>query len=945
MKFFSNQDRTRKRDRKMWEFKLSGIEDLKRLSCQLNVPVDAIEDVSILTEPVQVGGLVIPNSLAVHPMEGCDGDSQGRPGKLTLRRYERFAAGGAGLIWAEATAVVPEGRANPRQLWLNEKSKDSFRAMIKMIREVAGNFKLKTLSLKLPGHRPIIVAQLTHSGRYSKPGGVAHPLILGRCPYRDALVPQEKPNRNAKSKIPDDWPILTDKYLDELQDAYVKTAKMAFEVGFDAVDVKSCHGYLINELFACRNRKGKYGGSFENRIRFVLDVVDKIHKELGEETPVVTRLGIYDAIPYPYGWGVDKDDYTKPDLTEPKKLIALLAERGVKMINITAANPYYNPHVGRPFNEPIVGGYEEPEHPLVGVSRLINLAGEIQKQFPYKELTAESAESAEKKLDVKLKTKNHKLNSASSADSAVKEIRPGIAVVGTGYSWLRTLLPNVAAATKANGLVTLVGAGRMAFAYPDFARDIITRGRLEPGKVCVACSACTEIMRDGGTTGCVVRDNEVYGPIFAHGRMSDRDNLLRLASACRQCQESTCQLGCPAGVNIPKFISLFLDGDDRAAYEVIREANVFPEVCAWLCPVEQQCEGNCLQRFIGDGPVPIADIQRYLAKTANRNSWSKLRIPEATTGKNVAIIGAGPAGLACAAGLLEAGHTVTVFDRSAEFGGMIESVVPPEKAGGSLNNEITAIFGDVPEGGLLKRLGKELDTDFNLDTIIEEGFDAVFIGMGLPKSVSSSDKDIDGLWNAMEFLSVAKEPGRLDVADKCVAAIGGGNTAMDVAVTARRLGARDAYVIYRRSFEEMPAWDAERDQAMNEGVHFLILTQPLGFISQDGKLTGIKVCPTKLGEPDASGRRRPYAIESSAYDLDMDIVVEAIGQKSAEEINEILPGVELRNGLIQTRGNSLATSRPGVFAGGDLVKGPSTVVAAVADGMAAAKEIEQFLQK
>jgi glutamate synthase (NADPH/NADH) small chain len=217
--------------------------------------------------------------------------------------------------------------------------------------------------------------------------------------------------------------------------------------------------------------------------------------------------------------------------------------------------------------------------------------------------------------------------------------------------------------------------------------------------------------------------------------------------------------------------------------------------------------------------------------------------------------------------------------------------------------------------------------------------------MGLPKSVGIGNENIDGLWNAMEFLSAAKEPDRLNVAGKCVAVIGGGNTAMDVAVTARRLGAKDVYVIYRRSFEEMPAWDAERDEAMNKGVHFLILTQPLRFISQDGKLTAITVCPTKLGEPDASGRRRPQPVESSAYDLDMDIVVEAIGQESAEEINEILPGVELKAGLIQTKENSLATSRPGVFAGGDLVRGPSTVVAAVADGMAAAKEIEQFLQK
>jgi 2,4-dienoyl-CoA reductase (NADPH2) len=880
----------------MWEFQLSSIEDFKRLGKRLGVQIEASEDVSILAEPVPAGKLLIPNSLAVHPMEGCDGDSQGRPGKLTLRRYERFAAGGAGLLWVEATAVVPEGRANPRQLWLNEKSKDSFAAMVKSIRQDA------TEAIG-PMHKPVLVLQLTHSGRYSKPKGVAQPIIAQRDPYRDALAPQQKPDTNRKSRIPDNWPLVTDEYLDKLQDAYVTAARIAFEVGFDAVDIKSCHGYLINELFACYNRDGKYGGPFENRTRFVLEVIDKIHNELGEDKPITTRLGIYDAIPYPYGWGVDKDDYTKPDLTEPKKLIGLLRQRGVNLINITVANPYYNPHVGRPFNEPIVGGYEEPEHPLVGVSRLVNLTGEIQKEFP------------------------------------------GIAIVGTGYSWLRTLFANVAAASKANGLTTLVGAGRMAFAYPDFAKDIITKGRMFPEKVCVSCSACTQIMRDAGTTGCVVRDNEVYGPIFEHGRMSDRDNLLRLASACRKCQEPTCQLGCPAGVDIPEFIRLFLDGNEKDAYEVLRDNNIFPEICAWLCPVEQQCEGNCLQAFIGDAPIPIADIQRYLAEQANKNGWSKLRIPKKASGKNIAIIGAGPAGLACAAKLLEAGHTVTIFDKSREFGGMIESVIPSDRQGDSLKNEIAAIFADVPKDRMILRLGKELNAGFNIDTITKQGFDAVFIGMGLAKSVSLSDMDIDGLWNAMEFLSAAKEPNRLQIAGKRVAATGGGNTAMDVAVTARRLGAKDVYIIYRRSFKEMPAWSSERDRAINEGVHFLILTQPLGFNSIDGKLKSIKVCPTRLGEPDRSGRRRPEPIESSSYELDMDIVVEAIGQSSPEEISEILPGVELTNGLISTKEGSLATSRRGVFAGGDLVRGASTVVAAVANGMKAAKEINVYLKQ
>ncbi|MHC4656900.1 MAG: FAD-dependent oxidoreductase [Planctomycetota bacterium] len=226
-----------------------------------------------------------------------------------------------------------------------------------------------------------------------------------------------------------------------------------------------------------------------------------------------------------------------------------------------------------------------------------------------------------------------------------------------------------------------------------------------------------------------------------------------------------------------------------------------------------------------------------------------------------------------------------------------------------------------------------------------EGFDAVFIGMGLPKSVSISNEDVDGLWNAMEFLATARSGGKLNVAGVSVAAIGGGNTAMDVAITAKQQGAKDVYVIYRRSFKEMPAWSAERDQAIKEGVHFLILTQLLRVNSRSGKVTGITVCPTKLGEADETGRRRPVPIESSAYELDMDIVVEAIGQRSTEEIGEILPGVELENGLIHTKEDSPATSKAGVFAGGDLVRGASTVVAAVTDGMKAAKEIDKFLRQ
>ena len=450
------------------EFNLKTKDDLQVLANELGVAIGAQEDLSPLARPVQVGNYLIPNSLAIHPMEGCDGDSQGRPDELTIRRYDRFAAGGAGLLWVEAMAVVPEARANPRQLWIHSGSQKAFTDLVKRIRLMAAKHCGS-------GHRPLLILQLTHSGRYSKPVSQPEPMICQHDPYRDGLVPQPKPNKDVPTKIPAEQPVVTDEYLDKLQDAYVQSARMAFAAGFDGVDIKSCHGYLVNELLGSHERAGKYGGSFENRSRFLLEVMHKIQSEWGKEKLITTRMGVYDAVPYPYGWGVDRDDYTKCDLTEPVKLISLLVQRGLKLLNITIANPYYNPHCNRPFSRPIEGGYEQPEHPLLGVVRLIDLAAQIQKQFPR------------------------------------------LAVVGTGYSWLRGLFGQVAAASKAHKKATLIGGGRMAFAYPDFPHDIIETGKLDLRKVCICCSMCSQIMRNGGRTGCVIRDNKVYGPIFRQG--------------------------------------------------------------------------------------------------------------------------------------------------------------------------------------------------------------------------------------------------------------------------------------------------------------------------------------------------------------------------------------------------------------------------------------------
>ncbi|MEN6385218.1 MAG: FAD-dependent oxidoreductase, partial [Phycisphaerales bacterium] len=301
-------------------------------------------------------------------------------------------------------------------------------------------------------------------------------------------------------------------------------------------------------------------------------------------------------------------------------------------------------------------------------------------------------------------------------------------------------------------------------------------------------------------------------------------------------------------------------------------------------------------------------------------------------------------GLSAAAVLLELGHKFKIFDKAQSLGGMVQSVIPAERQGRALNREIEAIFKDLPQSRMELRLNTVLDENFNLNNILQDGFDAVFIGIGLPKGINSFDKKINGLYDALEFLAMAKQSDKSDLSGKKVAVIGGGNTAMDAATTAKQLGSADVYLIYRRSFEQMPAWEAERQRAMEQGIHFIILTGQLGYETENGKLTAIKVCPTKLSEPDNSGRRKPIADKKNEYKLEMDIIIEAIGQSSDDNLEKILPGVKIEQGLIKTLPDSFATSRNAVYAGGDIAGGASTVVAAVADGMKAAREIDKYLK-
>lgn len=436
-------------------FNYKSIAELRAKIANLGLSIPLDEDLSVLKTPVSIGELQSPNSMAVLPMEGFDGNPNGSPSELTARRYERFAQGGAGLLWYEATAVVPEGRAVSRQLWLHENNWQQFSWLLEQARKAWESANATDSS-----PFPVTVLQLTHSGRYSKPNDKSAPIIAFRNPILDPL-----------HKLAPDYPIITDGELESLEDRYVAAARLAWQAGFQAVDIKATHGYLCAELLAAHTRPGVYGGDFEGRTRFLLNVVSKVREAI-PELLLAVRLGAADGLTYPYSWGMDRSIAGKEDPEEPVRLVRLLYEKGVRLLSVSAGIGHHKPYWMRPYDRPDPNIQLPDEHPLEGVARLFRLSGTIQKAVPE------------------------------------------MVVVDAGYSWLREYFPNAAAANLRRGWTKLVGLGRLSFAYPNFARDLLEKGRLDPGQVCVTCGKCTQLMRCNSMAGCVIRDSSVYLPLY-----------------------------------------------------------------------------------------------------------------------------------------------------------------------------------------------------------------------------------------------------------------------------------------------------------------------------------------------------------------------------------------------------------------------------------------------
>lgn len=422
------------------------------------------------------------------------------------------------------------------------------------------------------------------------------------------------------------------------------------------------------------------------------------------------------------------------------------------------------------------------------------------------------------------------------------------------------------------------------------------------------------------------------------------------AQRCLNCKTRPCMNGCPVGVKIPEFISLVASGDFEGAYNKITETNSLPAVCGRVCPQEKQCEAKCVRGIKGE-PVAIGRLERFVADyhlNNGKDSFSK----KETNGKKVAVIGSGPSGLTCAGDLSALGYDVTVYEAFHTAGGVLMYGIPEFRLPKSIVQK---------EIEKLKNSGVKIETNiiigksFLLDELLETmDYDAVYIatGAGLPQFLGIPGEALNGVYSANEFLTrINLMKGycfpEFDTPVYCgkkVGVFGGGNVAMDAARCAKRMGADDVYIIYRRGMEELPARAEEISHAKEEGIEFLILKSPVEFIGDEkGNLTGVKVADMKLGEPDASGRRRPEVIENSEHIIDLDTAVVAIGQSPNPLIRKTTEGLETTNRGCIVADEDGATSKPFVYAGGDAVTGAATVILAMGAGKKAAAAIHRKL--
>jgi glutamate synthase (NADPH) small chain len=431
-----------------------------------------------------------------------------------------------------------------------------------------------------------------------------------------------------------------------------------------------------------------------------------------------------------------------------------------------------------------------------------------------------------------------------------------------------------------------------------------------------------------------------------------KEMALQEAQRCLDCANPTCIDGCPVSIDIPGFIKHVEANDMEGALKTLKTDNTLPAICGRVCPQESQCEANCFYQLkLNKEPVAIGFLERFVADFERTGKQYSETVTPKSKKEKIAIIGSGPAGLAAAGDLVKMGYQVTVFEALHEFGGVLKYGIPEFR----LPKDIVDYEIDN-----LKKLGIEFKKNtiigktLTFDELAEQGYKAYFIGSGagLPNFMNIPGENLNGVLSSNEYLTRvnlmgAGKPGHDTpvIRGKKVAVIGGGNTAMDAVRTAKRMGAERAMILYRRSFEQMPARKEEIQHAVEEGIEFLNLNSPVEYIGENGWVEKIKVQKMELGEPDKSGRRRPVPVKESEYYIEADMVVVSIGVSPNPLILNALSQLNITKWkTISINENNMETNIPGFYAGGDIVRGGATVILAMGDGRKAAKNIDHFLQ-
>jgi len=570
-----------------------------------------------------------------------------------------------------------------------------------------------------------------------------------------------------------------------------------------------------------------------------------------------TRLCLYEGVRD--GFGVSAGDYRRLDPGGPIRFVEALRANGLDLLNVTAASPSLR---GPDRGVRARSDAQPPdEHPLMTLERQLSLA------------------------------------------SALREAVSGLPIVGSGFSWLRQFVPQVAAGALAEGMMDIAGLGRGALAHPFAPAEVLAQRKVDAGATCMVCFACSQLRNEGEAVGCVLRDAAVYGPIYQQMRRFDADQLLAGASRCHLCEAAPCVRASPTRTDIPAFIAAFREGNERRAYEIIRERDPLPELTSRLSPAWLESEGACIETALTGTPVPILDLQYAIAWRARDQGETGVRVPLRSTGRTVGIVGAGPAGVAAAIRLIELGHTVHLYEQSPRLGGVPERVLSSHR-GFSARAEIGAVLQPAFEGDRLEcHFGCTVGVDIQLERL-QAKHDAVLLATGLWRERTLGAER--GVVSALEFLESPTQCSRARVA-----VLAGGDSAMDAARAVQSRGAQEIFVIFGGPRSAMH-WHLPESWFATPGVHAMMNWTPLGYVTdEDGAVCGVRV------------RHSELHVESV---LAVNFVIEAMELQVADNISAIL--------------NSAGA---GIHTAGALVNGGASVSRCVADGIAAAEAIHQEL--